>query len=108
MATIRRNGSWIYQNEQGVEVPLDFLPQSVADGPPATAYTQRWRYDVKGRMQYQAWALSAGAPKSSEAKWAICKFSYEGDSSSPTLREWCKGSTALVNILDNVEELEFS
>lgn len=80
-----------------------FPPKQNLTAPPANAYQKLYAYDGSNNLIYEGWALPGAA--SSDAKWAICKYTYSG--SNQTGGQWANGSTEEVNIWDNRASLTY-
>ena len=69
-----------------------------SDAPPNSAYVKIFDYAAHV-IQYEGWAQTGNTPLTSQAIWAIKKYTYtSGDLTSIT---WADGNTQLDNIWDN-------
>ncbi len=78
---------------------MTLYPQRLieSEAPPRTQYTSRYDYDGSGNLIYQGFAISRRNPLTSDAVWAIKKFTITG--SNTTLSQWSLGGES--SIWDN-------
>ena len=60
--------------------------------------TQKFVKDGNGNIQYQGFADPGTA--TSEAKWAIRKFTYDGAGFNTDI-QWAQGTDGFTNVMDN-------
>ena len=76
------------------------------EGPPREPCTKRYFYDGSGNLQYEAWSPAYLNSLTSDAAWAIRKFTYDG-SNRITISQWANGNSDMNCVLDNRASLTY-